>query len=205
MANSNVDIANIALTSLGEPAITSLSGTQKSQVLCSNNLEPARQEVLGYHPWSVAVYREELTELEEIDNYTQYDHAYSMPLDVIRILAIRPTESSSLVTAETDFAEGAREESNSYIIEGGIIYTNADSPYVQFIKDLTNPADLPSYLVDAVAANLAKRIAFSLVQNAQIYQVAAQAYNTAMMMALQMDAKSQRNTPSPPDQWENLF
>lgn len=205
MANSNVDIANIALTILGEPPLTSLSGTQKAQTLCANNIDPARREVLSYHPWAITIARDSLNELAEAENLTDYKYVYAMPTKVLRILAIRPGSTSSLVTAETDFSEWNRHESSSYLIESGNIYTNAEDAYAQYIKDIENPALLPNYIADAVAANLARRISFALVQNAQVYQFASQNYNNAMAQALQSDARSQSNTPSPPTAWEDIF
>lgn len=205
MANSNVDIANIALTILGEPPVTSLSGTQKAQTLCANALEPARREVLSYHPWTIAVVRDTLNELAEATNHTDYKYVYAMPDDVLRILAIRETQTSSAVTSLSGYLEDSPEESATYIIEAGSIFTNAENAYAQYIKDITNPAELPHYLVEAVAANVARRISFAMVQNAQVFQFATQNYYSALQQAMQLDSRGQRNTPSAPQAWEGIF
>lgn len=206
MATTNVDIANIALRMLGEPAIVSLDGTQRAQVLCAQEIGFARDEVIGYHPWSIAVKRKVLNELTEETNLTGYDHVYAMPSDALRILAIRPTSvAATAVVSESGYLEDSIEDGSSYLIEGGNIYTNADDAYAQYIMRVTNPSQFPQYLVDTIAANLARRIAYSLVQNPTVMQLATQSYSNAMSMALQIDSKSKTNTPSAPVQWSEVF
>lgn len=203
MATNNVDIANIALQSLGEPPITSLDGTQRAQKLCSQALPFARDEVLAYHPWAVAVTRTALNELAEQENLTSYDHAYAMPGDVLRIIRVAPGNSDTTVTAEVDYMSD-HESSSAYIIEENVIYTNADSAVATYIKRIENPAAYPPYLVEAIAANIAKRIAFALTQNQGLFQTAMAYYSMALNNARQIDGYGRSNKPDAPEQWEDL-
>lgn len=204
MATSNVDIANIALQMLGEPPITSLTGTQQAQVLCAQALPFARDEVLVYKAWSVAVTRKLLNQLEEVDNLTGYTYAYTIPPDSLRILAIKPNETTDpAVIAESDYPSS--QNGSSYVLENGMVFTNAKSAYAQYIRRIENPSALPGYLVDVIAANIARRIAFSLVQNPQFIQLANSQYANAMSYAMQMDGLQQVNTPPAPKQWSEVF
>lgn len=207
MANSSVDIANIALRLLGEPPIVSFTGTQKAQVLCAQDYPYARDEVFMVHPWSICTKRKALNEYDEEPNLTDYAYTYVVPADCLRLLAIRPTSVSSVgVTALSGYLDDfSARDSSSYLLEGGVIYSNAESAYAQYLARVENPAVLPGYLVDAIAANLAKRIAYAMTQNASVAQFAAQNYFNTLQLAMQQDARGQRNTPSPPTQWNEVF
>jgi len=205
MATSNVDIANIALRILGEPPITSLTGTQKAQTLSAQAIDPAREEVFMMHPWSTLITRKALSQLASPSNFTEFSYVYSQPSDSIRILHIRPQNTTGVNVETSYFNPQGVEDGEPYIIESGNIYTDVNDAYATYIRLETNPAVLPNYLIDAIGAAIAKRIAYSLVQNVQVSQYANQYYYTALQFALQMDAKSQRNTVAPPRQISRLF
>lgn len=207
MATSNVDIANIALRILGEPPITSLTGTQRAQTLCSQALPLARDEVFSVHPWSSLISRTLLSELEDVDNFTNYQYVYSQPADVIRMLSIHQQESTTngVVVKTRYFERFHNEETFPYIIESGNIYTDAKSAYARYIRREENPSVLPNYLVEAIGAAIAKNISFALVQNSNVVQFASQRYYEAMQLAMQLDGRSQSGTQEPPKQWENVF
>jgi hypothetical protein len=158
-----------------------------------------------YHPWGVAIKRASLSELAEAENLTDYKYVYAIPADYLRILAVRPGTTSAVVTSLSGYLEDSPEESSSYLIEEGQIYTNAEDAYAQYIRRITNPAVLPFYLVEAIGAALAKRIAYSIVQNSQVVQFVNQNYYNSLMAAMQMDARNQKNTPSASTQWTGVF
>jgi len=218
MATSDVDIANIALTSLGEPPITSLSGTDKAARLCSLMLPYAKDEVTAAHEWSFAVARKEIVQIAEAANLTDYRYVYSLPDDTLRVLGVRvmPGESGSAAppSAATYYAYGRRvldawdddpEYTQDYIIEEGNLYTNVADAYLKYIKRVTNPSLFPTFVVEAIAMNLAKRISFSLVQNTQVWQAAQQAFYTAVAQAIQADSRQQKAKPQPPTQWTEVL
>lgn len=204
MATSSVDIANIALRILGEPPITSLTGTQTAQVLCAQALPFAKSEVFSHRPWSILIKRKTLSRLLEVENLTEYQYVYSQPADCIRFLAVRPSNTTG-VTVETTYLNSDIEDSEPYFIEGGNIYTDVNNAYGTYIRNEENPSVLPSYLVEAVGASIAKRIAYALLQNGGIAQFATQNYYTALQFAASQDAQSQKNTVPPGKQWSKVF
>jgi hypothetical protein len=206
MATSNVDVANLALRILGEPPITSFTGTQKAQVLCAQELPFSRDEVLTLHPWSIALKRATLNEYAGLENFTDFKYIYVVPPDALRIMAVRPGQNSSVITAVSGYMDNYNTtDSSAYIIEGGAIYTNAEDAYAQYISRITNPSVLPLYLVEAIAANLAKRIAYGLVQNVQVTQFASQNYFNQIQLAMQMDSRKQSATMTPGTQWAEVY
>lgn len=204
MSTSNVDIANIALRMLGEPSITSLTGTQRAQVLCAQALPNARKEVLAFQPWSIAVSRKTLSKLTEEENLTDFKYVYSLPADNLRVLSVHQVSEPS-VSVYVKIEDMTHDRHGyGYIIEGGNIFTDVDNAYVRYIKDVENPASLPSYIIDAIAANIAKRISYSLVQNVQLSQSTMQMYFTALNLAMQLDGRQSVNTNNPPKQWGEI-
>ena len=203
MANSNIDIANLALTYLGERPISSLDGNDKTQTYCATNIAQARDEILSFHPWSFAVARKSMNVIADADNLTDYTYVYALPSDYLRVLGVYAgTATGSLVTAETDWTE--LKYSASYLIEEGQVYTDAASAWVHYIKKITDPNNFPPHVVDAIAANLAKKIAFALTQNAGLFAGMNQVYQANISRAMMLDGQQQVNTPSPPTTWEDI-
>lgn len=207
MATSNVDIANIALRILGEPPITSLTGTQRAQQLCSQALPQARLRVYAMHPWSSLITRRRLNELAEVENLTNFAYVYSQPSDVVRIMGIhQEANADSGVVVKTRYYDKYDfEEEWPYVIEGGNIYTDAINAYARYIRLEENPAVLPNYLSDAIGAAIAAEIAYALTQEPRIAQFATQQYFTSLQLAMQLDARSQSGTDQPPQQWDKVF
>lgn len=191
MAATNVDIVNLALTYLGEPAIVSLSGSQKAQVL-SANYDQARDEALSYHPWTFATRRVSLNEVVD-DNETSYAHVYSLPADMLRALELNQTN--------IDGDHGW----DDYIIEGSRLYSDANPAVLRYIRSIDNPAFFPPFFVEAIAANLARKIANALVQSPQVSAQMNQLYYTQLVQAMQMDSRQGSGTPQPIEQWSEVF
>lgn len=57
MAQSNLEVANMALLKLGEDTIAALGGTGKSAQTANYMIEPAKRAVLRMHPWNFAIKR----------------------------------------------------------------------------------------------------------------------------------------------------
>lgn len=192
MAGSVIEIVNLALTYLGEPAIVSLSGNQKAQAL-SAYYDQSRDEVLAYHPWSCALTRKKLTQLE-IDNLTDFAYAYGYPSDCLRVMEVTPTKVTS---------RGI--DTERHMIEGNIVYSDFPGAVLRYIRRETLPTAYPPYLVEAIATNLARKIAASLIQSADVASRMTQLYFTQLAQAMQLDSLQQVSTPAPPEQWDEVF
>lgn len=191
MATTNVEIVNLALTYLGEPAIVSLSGSQKAQVLAAN-YDQARDEALSYHSWSFATRRVSLNEVVD-DNETDYTYVYSLPPDMLRALELNPTN--------IDGDHGW----DDYIIEGSRLYSDANPAVLRYIRTIENPTFFPPFFIEAIASNLARKIANALIQSPQVSMQMNQLYYTQLIQAMQMDSKQASGTQQPVEQWSEVF
>lgn len=211
MALSDVDIANRALTLLGEPPITSLTGSNKAQVLCSQNYESARDEVISSHPWAAAVKRAALVQYADPTNYTMYSYVYAYPSDCLRMIRIIPEVDTDTydryvmyLRTHLDEVNDIEEDAYGFVIEGNDIYTNAPNAIAVYIRQVTDPNDFAPYLVEAISANLARKIAYSLTQSSALLKAAKESYFTAYALAMRHDSMQRTHRPNPPTQWEDL-
>lgn len=184
MATTNVEIVNLALMYLGEPAIVSLSGSQKAQVLAAY-FEQARDEALSQDSWSFATKRKRLNRLSDAENLTEYSFVYSRPSDTLRVLSLT--------------------DRFPYVIEENRIFTDDPEPILRYVYRVENPTMFPVFFIEVVATNLARKIATSLVQSPQLAMQMDQAYRVALALARRYDQESQVSTEEVPDGWGGVF
>lgn len=187
MATTNVEIVNLALTYLGEPAVVSLAGSQKAQVL-AGNYQQARDEALSYFPWSFAVKRVSLNKITE-SNPTEYEYVFSLPSDILR----------ALDTNVDDDTWGR------YAMENNRLYSDEEEVVLRYIAQVDNPTAFPPFFVEVIATNLARKIAVSLVQNAGIAMQMTQLYFNQMAQAMRLDGMQRLSNPEPPEEWAEVF
>ncbi len=184
MGTTNVEIVNLALMYLGEPAIVSLSGSQKAQVLATY-FDQARDEALAQSFWAFALKRQRLNRLSQVENLTEFSFVYSRPSDVIRIIRIT-----------SDFP---------YVIEENRLFTDDPEPILQYVKQVDNPTMFPTYFIEVIATNLARKIATSLVQSPQLATQMNEAYFVALSLAKRYDNEGQSSTQVIPAQWGEVY
>lgn len=180
---SEVQICNLALQKLGQPALISLADNTRAGRECSNAYGPARDAVLRDHVWNFAVERAELAELSTAPAWG-YAAQYQMPSDCLRLLEV--------------------EDDNLYPwkLEGGKILTDAPAPiYIKYLKRVTDTTQFDSLFIHALASRLAYELAEALTQSNTKKDAAAQDYSALLRMAKKADG--QENTPDdrPEDDW----
>lgn len=155
MATTWVDVANIALTKLGQPAITSLEQDSPAARLINLRYQDVRDIVLRAHPWHCARKRVQLAPLVEtpVFGYTQQ---YVMPPDCLRI--VRISDNLSL----TPFA------TFDYQIENGKILCNAAVLQMIYVSRIEDVRQLDLLLIEAIASYLAWELSFIVVQSQQL-------------------------------------
>jgi hypothetical protein len=142
MASSATDICNIALGHLGEARITSLEEDTTSARACALHYDQVRDQVLRSHRWNFAQTRATLTVLADEPAFG-WDYQFQLPADCLRVLEVNDSEAGDWI-------------SDTFLIEGRKILTNADEVNIVYVQRVTNVAAFDALFVDALAIKLAQ-------------------------------------------------
>lgn len=148
MAQSVVEICNIALALVGEKQITNatLSDDTEAERLCSLLYPNVRDKILRAHPWNFAEKRTQLAALTETPDF-EFNYYYQLPSDCLRLLRLFETDEQFRVEAERRIA------------------TDASPCRIVYTAKVTDPAQFDSNFVSAVAYQLASELALVLSDN----------------------------------------
>lgn len=159
---ARVDIFNMALGYLGVSVPVSDPNENTPMAgACRVFYDQARQSELRMFPWSFATAAAALALVTDVDKLG-YGYAYQRPGDALRIYAVVPvTGARTWLSASRDAWEsgGASLPQTPYQDVGGQILTDLDAAYVIYVKDVTEAQMTDALFVDALALNLAVRIA----------------------------------------------
>lgn len=160
-----IDIANSALTLVGsESVLVTLDDTNKAARLCRQNYDFSRRAVLEKHPWLFAVSRV-LLDLDANVPAFGFSAQHQIPDDLLRCLSVN-------------------DRTTDWIREGKYILSNEQAQIqVRYIYDVSDIELFPQLFVDAVAADLAVRICFSLTQSTERVADIKQTYQNTIMKA----------------------
>ncbi|WP_029896596.1 hypothetical protein [Desulfohalovibrio reitneri] len=179
-APSQVELCNLALTSLGVGPVGSLEESSRAARLCRLHYHTARREVLEAHHWSFATARAVLARLDTAPRFG-FARAYALPSDCLaarRLEPEAPFEPTSL-GLETD-ASPAR-----------LVYT----------LDVTDPARFPALFRRALAAYLASLLASPLTHSAELEAQARGRYEALLEAARESDAAEGLHRPRDDNPW----
>ena len=148
MSNSNVSIANIALTYLSSSRIIDLSQNDENARKINAIFSPTRESMLSEHNWNFARTQATLSLLSDAPTVEDYAYAYQIPTDCLRVMRL--------------------DEDSDFIVVSDKIYSNASPCVIEYIKNETNPARFSPGFVRALAYRLAADIAYGVTQNATL-------------------------------------
>lgn len=144
MSVSWVDIANRALNRLNTDTIGSLTEGTQNASLANEFIYDERDSILEAGEFSCSRARADLNQLTATPT-SEWTHEYQLPNDCLKVLQTYP---------DTD-----------YSIEGGILFSDASSCSIRYIKQVTDPNKLPTLLRRAIAAALASTLAIPLAKS----------------------------------------
>jgi hypothetical protein len=189
--SSEVDIANLALSHLGDSAtVASLDppeGSAQAQH-CAIFYPMARDTLLQAYSWGFASKRVALAEL--VSAWPQWAHAYVKPSDSLSIRAV-------LSPSATD--DGA-DSMQPYVIEidaddNDVIYCNQDLAVALYTKRVVDTTKFSPMFVMALSWHLASLIAGPLIKGdagAAMAQRCAQQMGAWLAKAIESDANQRR-------------
>ncbi len=198
---SEVDIANLALSKLGEARIISLTDNNKPARAMLARFETLRDAELTDGAWRFAAKRVTLPALATAPTWG-YSTAYQLPNDHLRPLqvgdmAVNIETIGVYYSASTSYnpTEGPFE------IVGAEIHTDQSAPLnFEYIRRVTDTGLFPAPFVESLAARLAADAAIELTQSNSIREDAARQHMMALRTAKRLNMlwrAPQRRTSTP--------
>jgi len=191
---SQAAICNIALGHLGiNRLITDLESerTSKAQAqACITHYDLALEVTLKAHRWPFA---QRVVALATISGFTSdvWTYAYRAPSDFLAAHTINRTEAN---------VQGERFQVGGDA-SGAIIYTNAEDAVLDYTARVTQPGLYPADFVEALAYQLAIRVAQPLSAEENLRQVARDGYRHAITEAMTTAANEGQGTEPPADEF----
>lgn len=157
---SSVDIANSALTKLGEDRIMSLTDNVKAAREINAVFELRRDKLLRTYAWNFAMKRASLPALDDGPAWG-YTYAYQKPSDCLRFVQVN---DYFCIPSLVNYAAGV--DSEPYRIEGQTIATDFAAPLkVRYIRRVSNSGEFDACFIEAFAADLAFECCEAITQS----------------------------------------
>ena len=152
---SVVNMCNSALNLLGASTIAALTDDTKNARLCNQRYEPVRNRVFRSHAWNCLHKRVQLAQ-NSTAPIVEYDHAYALPSDCLRVLKIHNGSTDSIASAL------------DYKLEGRNIVTDINTVFVIYIALDTDPNNYDTYLRESISHQLAADLCYAITNNATL-------------------------------------
>ena len=179
----------MALTWLGEEAITSLEDDLDRARIMSINYIPARDATLEAHDWSFAIERF-IPPLNATAPVYGASMAFDIPPNIIRVIAVDNPKD----TSNTDFTLpiNSREQLD-WVFERRQVICNAEVIHVRGIRRIEQEGLFSPNFVQAFAAKLAFLCALSLTASSTIQANMMQLYTDFIKVAKSRDGQQGRS------------
>lgn len=175
MSHSKAGICNVALGHLGiNRLITDFDADESKQAqACRTHYDLALEVTLKAHRWPFA---QRIVALATISGFESdvWTYAYRAPSDYLKAHTINRTEANPIGER---FEPGGDDS-------GGIIYTSAEDAILDYTARLAQPGIYPADFVEALAYQLAIRVAQPLSAEESLRQVARDGYRNAVREAM---------------------
>jgi hypothetical protein len=180
---SNVEIANRALTRLGDRTIVSLTEDSNQARAINAIFESVRRTEIRKHPWNFAKARAQLAADADAPLFG-YSYQYTLPADCLRVLP----KSDPLL---------------DWRIEGKKIVTNESGPLdIVYIADVTDPNQFDETFIEVLASKLAEEASVRLSNAESKKAQAREDYRAALLEARRTNAIERLSDERVEDLWE---
>jgi hypothetical protein len=193
---SSVEIANSALTKLGETRITSLTDNVKGAREINAIFEIRRNRLLRSFNWSFAMKRTQLSALSDAPSWG-YALQYQLPADCLRVVQVNDLWN---IPGLSDFMGGPDEE--PYRIEGRTIVTDFTAPLkIRYVRKVTNTEEFDACFTEVFAYDLAVEACESITQSNTKKQDLKDGRRTEIVEAIRANAIELPPQVVPDDSW----
>jgi len=184
---SKVEIANRALTKLGEERILLLTDDLKAARVMNSMFDLVRDAEIRRFNWNFAMKRDSLLALVDAPAWG-FKYQYPLPADFLHLVQVNEYYVRTNVTYRGQWA-----------VEAGKILTDYDAPLkVRYLSRVTDTALFDPLFVEVLACKLAMEACETLTQSESKMGRAAEQYKFAVTEALRQDA-----IENPPDEIPN--
>lgn len=188
---SDVQIANRALSKLGDKTIVSLTEDSNSARAVNECYVIVRQNEIRRHPWHFAKKRALLAASATAPAF-DFSYAYPLPADCLRVLMPHPESDSVQYDGKVDWK-----------IEGRSILSDQAGPLkITYLADVTDPEQFDAAFVDTFAARLAAEVSMRLTGSAEKRKLALEEYRMSLLEARRVNAFEQFSIERPMGDWE---
>jgi len=182
VATSDVAIANLALTKIGDLRITSLSDNTKPAREVNAVYSMLRDKLQRTYNWRFCVKRAVLA-AESTAPVFDYSSQYPVPSDCLRILQINAYYPAP------DLSDLISSGGQEYVLEGGKILTrNSGSMNLRYLARISDPTKFDTSFDEAFASSIAYNVAEALTQSDSKKNAALRDYRMALMDAIRANA-----------------
>lgn len=193
---SSVEIANMALTAMGESRIMSLTENSKGAREINAVFEIRRDSLLRAFNWNFAMKRASLSALSDEPDWG-YSLQYQLPTDCLRMVQVNDVWN---IPGFGDFLGGP--DAEPYRIEGNKILTDWSAPLkVRYSRRVTNSADFDATFVSVFAFDLAVVTCMPITQSSTKKADLKEDRREALIQAIRSNAIELPPQTIPDDAW----
>ena len=182
MAASETEVANLALSHIGSPNITSLTERDNESAREIRRVFPAsRRYIASKHKWNCMTRRVVAAQIS-IGPVFGWEFQYQLPADYITMVSLNGND--------------AEQYSDYWDIEGRRLLTSADVANIRYIADVVNVTEWSAGFVQCVALHIAAQIATPIRQDdRKAAQLEARLEDRVLPDARKTDANERRRRP----------
>lgn len=193
MAISDTSICNSALIKVGADRIIDLNEDNKRARICKEQYPKLRDDLLRSHPWNFAITRKELALSATYTPPYEFDNAFVIPSDCLRILDNDLNEPIGIGevhwVVETDPNTNQR-----------VLLCNSSTVIIKYLKRV-GEAFFTDDFAEVLATLLARDISYALTQNASLTQLLDEGYKAKLRDARSFDAQEGSVKQVQADDW----
>lgn len=193
---SSVDIANSALSKLGEARITTLEDNVKPAREINAIFTLRRDALLRAFNWNFAMKRSSLPALSDAPAWG-YTVAYQLPSDCLRMVQVNDVW---VIPGLSDYMGGPDDQ--PFRIEGQNIVCDFSAPLkVRYLRRVTNSGEFDASFVEAFAYDLAFEACEAITQSNTKKEALLFGKNEEIKKAIRANAIELPPQPIPDDSW----
>nr|DAQ54373.1 MAG TPA: tail tubular protein [Caudoviricetes sp.] len=192
---SQVEIANRALTKIGEARILSLSDDVEAARVISSLWGVVRDSELRARNWNFSITRTTLAALASAPSWG-YSYQYQLPSNCLRVLQAGEYFPGPSMSDYRNSSEAV------WQIEGGRILTDLGAPLkIRYVARVEDTGVWDAAFNEVFACKLAIEVCERVTQSNTKREFAWEEYNRAISMAVRADAIENPPEPLPDDSW----
>lgn len=193
---SKTQIANRALSKLGQPRVSNIDTTDtKPARVIADMYDSVRDALLSSYPWNFAVKRTTLAP-DAVAPAWGWTNSYTPPADFLSIYRVKFDTTSGTTTGVLDTT------GPQYEFEGGKILTDFGTTlFLQYISKITNTGEHSATFNEAFSARLAYEGAEEITQSNTKKERALKDYKMWIDEATRSDSKENPIEDLEDDEW----